>query len=183
MKKVIIFAGANGSGKTTLASTIVEPSMSFINADEIKRREKITSIEAGKQALCSIDKNIEERISFAFETTMSGLLLLRRFKQLKKRRYSITVYYLFAYPVALLDERIKERLKKGGHRVEYADIIRRYYRSAKNFWNVYKKFADVWVIVLNNEYQYKNIVVGNKNKFDIIDEREFYKFKEVVNHA
>lgn len=63
MPKVLIFAGANGSGKTTLANVIVSPSMRFINADEIKQKERLSDLLAGKKALSEIDKCISKRIT------------------------------------------------------------------------------------------------------------------------
>ena len=117
MPKVLIFAGANGSGKTTLAATVVEPASQFINADSIRDTEGLSFIDAGKKALVTIDECILRNESFSFETTMSGLGLLKRFKRLKGKGYDITMFYLFAYPVRLLEERVKERVKKGGHEV------------------------------------------------------------------
>lgn len=138
MAKVLIFAGANGSGKTTLANTVIGSAIKFINADEIKDNEKLSDLDAGKKALKEIDLSISKRIDFAFETTMSGLGLFKRVKRLKSRQYSIVIFYLFVYPVNLLVERIKERVKKGGHDVRRKDIVRRYYRSTYNFWSLYK---------------------------------------------
>lgn len=182
MAKVLIFAGANGSGKTTLASTVIGSAIKYINADEIKDKEKLSDLDAGKKALKEIDSCVSKDINFAFETTMSGLGLFKRVKRLKNRRYSIVIFYLFVYPVDLLVERIKERVKKGGHDVRHKDIVRRYYRSTYNFWNIYKNYADEWAVINNNEFQYKNIAVGNKNKFQIFDEEEYKKFKEVLRH-
>ena len=183
MAKVLIFAGANGSGKTTLANTVVEKGARFINADEIKDRENLSYIDAGKKALNEIDRSCEDNATFSFETTMSGVGLLKRLKRLKNKGYTIVMFYLFAYPLKLLSDRITERVKKGGHFVEYKDIERRYYRSVRNFWNVYKGYADEWAIINNNEFQYKNIAVGNKETFQVIDENEFGKFREVLDHA
>jgi predicted ABC-type ATPase len=181
--KVYIFAGANGSGKTTLAKSLLQKGTAYINADEIKKSLGIPSLDAGRQALLAIDRHIEQKRAFAFETTMSGLTLRNRFKALKARKYDITIYYLFAYPIDLLEERIKERVKKGGHTVDYKDIVRRYYRSTTNFWEIYKKYADTWIIVLNNEHQYKNIASGNKQRFYTLDETEFAQFTEVIRHG
>jgi len=157
--------------------------MRFVNADEIKVKEKLSSVAAGKKALLSIDELISKKTSFSFETTMSGLGLRKRFYQLKKNNYEIVILYLFAYPTELFIERIIERVKKGGHLVEDNDVIRRYYRSLLNFWNIYKNYADEWAIVNNNEFQYKNIVVGNNNIINIIDICEFEKFKEALQYA
>ena len=183
MPEVLIFAGANGSGKTTIANSVLKPNQRFINADAIKDRRNLSYIEAGKKALLMIDKAISQKINFSFETTMSGLGLLKRFKELKNRGYNITILYLFVYPVELLVERIKERVRKGGHRVEDEDIVRRYYRSVRNFWKIYRFYANKWVILNNNEFEYEEVAIGSGKDFYIIDDFEFKMFKEVVKNA
>lgn len=183
MPNVLIFAGANGTGKTTLANNTIIASMPFINADDIKKKDKLSDIDAGKKALFEIDSCISKHINFSFETTMSGLGLLKRFNRLQKEKYSISVFYLFAYPIKLLSERIKERIKKGGHEVAEIDIVRRYYRSVKHFWETYKKYSEQWIIIHNNEFQYKHIAIGTQNTFQIIDDTEFNRFMEVLHDA
>lgn len=183
MPKVLIFAGANGTGKTTLANNTITAQMPFINADEIKLKEKLSDIDAGKKALFEIDSCITKHINFSFETTMSGLGIMKRFIHLKKEKYTIIIFYLFAYPVELLTERIKERIKKGGHEVLQRDIVRRYYRSVIHFWKDYKAYADEWIIMHNNEFRYKNIVVGKKNSFNVIDNLEHKRFMEILEYA
>jgi predicted ABC-type ATPase len=183
MPKVIVFAGANGSGKSTLAATLLERGLPFINADEIKKREKLSFIDAGNAALERIDSRIFQRKDFAFETTMSGLGLLRRFQALKKQRCEIIIYYLFAQPVELLIERVAERVKKGGHAVSREDIIRRYYRSLANFWFTYKSFAGEWFVNDNNDRDCRNIIIGSGNSFEVVDIARFADFKEALNYA
>lgn len=183
MPKVLIFSGANGSGKTTLANTVVSSSMPYIDADEIRVKEELSDIEASKKALLKIDSCIAKGMDFAFETTMSGLGLMRRFRHLKSKRYTIIIFYLFAYPVELLVERIKERVKKGGHIIKNEDIKRRYYRSAANFWNLYRQYASEWIIINNNEFKYKNVVVGGDDTFHIIENDEFKSFREVLEYG
>jgi len=39
-----------------------------------------------------------------------------------------------------------------------------------------------WGIVLNNEYEYKNIAMGKKESYNIVNEAEFDKFKEALRH-
>ncbi|OIO76324.1 MAG: hypothetical protein AUJ85_00700 [Elusimicrobia bacterium CG1_02_37_114] len=183
MSKVLVFSGANGTGKTTLAKSILEHNIQFINADDIKKTENLSYIEAGQKSLKMIDLCISQNKDFSFETTMSGKGLLKRFEYLKKEQYRITIYYLFAYPIELLLERIKERVKKGGHFVSDIDVERRYRRSIQNFWTCYRFFADEWTIINNNELEPKNIVAGNKKELYIIDNSEFDVFKEVLRNV
>lgn len=180
MPKVLIFAGANGSGKSTLANSILESDVEFVNADDIQRKEGLSDIEAGQKALKLIDLSISRKMNFAFETTMAGLGFGNRFERLKKAKYFIITYYLFVYPKELLVERIKERLKKGGHPVPVKDVIRRYKRSMQNFWTKYRFYANEWNIIGNNELEAKTIAVGNRDAFQILDKFEFNIFKEVL---
>jgi len=182
MPEVIIFAGANGSGKTTLAQRVVKPGLLFINADQIQLEQRLSDIPAGKKALRLIDEITVRGIDFAFETTMAGVGLLKRMERLERKKYHITIYYLFVYPVELLVERIKERVKKGGHEVAEEDIRRRYGRSAYNFWNTYRLFADSWVVFNNALFQYKEIAVGSKGHYEVIGQSEFEKIMEVIRY-
>ena len=106
----------------------------------------------------------------------------RVLENLKKEKYNVTIFYLFAYPIELLIERIKERAKKGGHMVSDEDVIRRYYRSACNFWNKYRFYASEWTIINNNQLDSEGIAVGSNGNFNIINDAEFSIFKEAVNH-
>jgi len=183
MSKVLIFAGANGSGKTTFANSILKPGIQFINADDIKKEKGLSYLEAGKESLRLIDMAISKRIEFSFETTMAGIGLYKRFERLKKEKYNIAIFYLFAYPVDLLLERIRERVKKGGHMVADEDVIRRYHRSVYNFWNKYRFYASKWNIMNNNQLESEMIAVGSNGNFNVINDAEFNIFKEAVNHG
>ena len=183
MSRALIFSGANGSGKTTFSNSILEPGFVFINADDVKKKKDLSYLEAGKESLRLIDMAISKRMEFSFETTMAGIGLYKRFERLKKEKYNITIFYLFAYPIDLLLERIKERVKKGGHMVSDEDVIRRYYRSAFNFWNKYRFHASEWAIINNNQLDSESIAVGSNGSFNIMNDLEFSIFKETVSHG
>lgn len=183
MPKVMIFAGANGTGKTTLANSVLGKDIIYINADEIRRKERKSSMQAGRKAIESIAGFIRGEKDFAFETTMSGLTLNYTFALLEKHRYYIVVFYLFVYPRELLIERVRERIKKGGHPVAIDDILRRYYRSADNFWNRYRHNTHEWVVINNSESSYHDIAVGKRQQVQIKDKGEYDIFQEVVSYA
>lgn len=183
MPKVLIFAGANGSGKTTLANSILAPGMRFVNADDIQREEKLSDFEAGKKALRLVDFCISRGVNFAFETTMAGLGLQKKFERLRRAKYLVEIFYLFVYPVDLLIERIKERTKKGGHPVREEDVVRRYSRSMKNFWAKYRTYADSWTIINNNEIEARNLIVGSNKNYEVLNNSDFMIFKGVIENA
>lgn len=83
LPEIIVFAGPNGSGKSTITklAKIIEP---YINADDIKKTNYCTDIEAAQIAEKMREHAIEENKSFTFETVMStdrNLKLLQRAKE------------------------------------------------------------------------------------------------------
>lgn len=66
MPEVIVFAGPNGSGKSTitrLSKTIGD----YINADEIKRVNLCSDIDAALKAEEMREKAVQEKRDFTFE--------------------------------------------------------------------------------------------------------------------
>ena len=134
-KSLFIIAGANGSGKTTLAKELLkEYSLDFINADEIARAinpDDLHSvrIQAGKEVFKKLNEMLSQDKSFALETTLSGNFLVKVLKQAKIQGYNTALVYSFVDNPDICIERIKVRVRTGGHHVPDEDVIRRYYRS------------------------------------------------------
>ncbi|WP_448530579.1 hypothetical protein [Raineya sp.] len=82
-------------------------------------------------------------------------------------------------------QRIKIRVMLGGHFVSDEDVIRRYYRSKSNFWNIYKNLADEWVIIYNSaDKEPQKVVIGTKENFVVELENLFNNFlKDLENES
>lgn len=67
---VLVFAGPNGSGRSTVTKgfNIIGE---YINADEIKKKEKCTDLEAAVIATSLRENAIRNRMDFTFETVLS----------------------------------------------------------------------------------------------------------------
>jgi predicted ABC-type ATPase len=81
MPQLYIIAGPNGAGKTTAAFTLLPELLGikeFVNADEIARgispfNVEAVAIQAGKIMLTRIDELLTNKISFAYETTLTTI--------------------------------------------------------------------------------------------------------------
>ncbi len=84
-KKIVIIAGPNGAGKTTFAREFLPDEgdcPAFVNADLIAAgispfQPEAAAFRAGRLMLQEITRNASHGISFALETTLSGLTYVR----------------------------------------------------------------------------------------------------------
>lgn len=127
----------------------------FINADLIAGglsplNPQLAAIAAGRLVLQEIDRYVEARSDFAFESTLSGRSHLTKFQHLKEAEYLIEIVYLRLVSSELACQRVAARVKQGGHPVAPEDIKRRFRRSWLNFENLYKPLADAWAVYENS---------------------------------
>jgi predicted ABC-type ATPase len=98
-----------------------------------------------------LDRLVEAKVDFAFETTLSGLRYAKRIQDWKVHGYSIGMVYLRLPSPQLALSRVAARVKQGGHTVARSDVLRRYKRGWANFLEVYRPLADHWAIYDNSE--------------------------------
>jgi len=162
MPDIFIIARCNGAGKTTAAYTLlpdVFKTVEFVNADEIARglspfNPTGVAFQAGRIMLERIDQLIADKISFSFETTLSGLAYLKLIKKAKATGFNITLFFVYLNSVALAKERVAIRVSKGGHSIPPDVIERRYYKGLKNL-SSYSFLADKWFVYNNSGSNYE----------------------------
>jgi predicted ABC-type ATPase len=157
-KTCFIVAGPNGAGKTTFAATYLPCEarcFNFINADLIAAgiaplRPEDAAIEAGRILLRKMNEFVAARVTFGFESTLSGTGYANRLRKMKQNGYRIVIFYLKVPSPELSVARVRERVTEGGHNVPEKDIRRRFNKSWANFWELYRPLADKWVIFDNS---------------------------------
>jgi len=183
-KEIIIISGPNGSGKTTISPYLLRDRYEireYVNADAIALGLSAfdpdkAAFEAGRIMLKRLDFLAKQKVSFAFETTLSSRSYARWIKDLRKDGYKIHLLYLWLQSPELALERVKERVRLGGHNVEKEIIYRRYYNGIKNFFELYQQLANTWAVYDNsNSYQAELIAIGSQSIVDNINNSELWE--------
>ena len=170
MPNLYIIAGCNGAGKTTASMTILPEILDceeFVNADEIARGlspfhpEKV-AFEAGRIMLNRMNHLLEKGEDFAFETTLSAKIFVNFIQRAHEKDYHVTLVFFWLNNIKLAQQRVKERVKRGGHNIEKEVIERSYYAGLKNLKELYTPICDDWMI-FDNSKNTALIAQGNFN--------------------
>ena len=168
MPKCVIIAGPNGAGKTTFAREFLPREaqvLRFLNADLIAAglsplRPELAARAAARIFLQELDHLATNRENFAFETTLSGLSYAHRMRSWKSAGYALEIVYLRLGSPLLALRRIASRVRQGGHSVPAEDVLRRFDRSWKNFFQIYRVLADRWEVYDNSGREPQLIEAG-----------------------
>ncbi len=152
-----IIAAPNGAGKTTFALEYLPRTVDcqiFVNADLIAAgfaplAPEGRTVTASRMFLDEIEKNIQARRNFGFETTLSGLAYRQLIKRLQSEGWRVELIYLALPSAEMAKRRVAERVRHGGHDIASEDIERRYFRSLDNFLGEYVFLADRAVCYCN----------------------------------
>ncbi len=156
--KIVIIAGPNGAGKTTFARAFLPQEAQcprFINADLIAAglspfAPEAAAIKAGRLMLQEIESCVAQRESFAFETTLAGLVYLRRIEEWRQCGYHVSLFFLSLPSADMAVARVAERVRQGGHDIPEPVIRRRFLAGRENFERHYRAAVDAWALYDNS---------------------------------
>lgn len=152
MPDVIVIAGPNGAGKSTLAPALLRDTLGileYVNADTIAEglsafAPEDASFDAGRVMLGRLHDLASDGKDFAFETTLASRFYSQWLQQLKTQGYRVSLIFLWLESADLAVERVKERVRMGGHNIPEETIRRRYDRGLKNLFELYLPVVDDW---------------------------------------
>lgn len=188
--KLHIIAGPNGAGKTTFAREFL-PSyadcLEFVNADLLAQGlspfdPESAAIKAGRLMLDRINELSNKRVTFGFETTLSGRTYINLIKRLQAEGYSVKLYFLWLQSVEAAVARVAERVSQGGHNIPEATIRRRYKAGLRNFFSSYERMVDEWAI-FDSSAGALDVVAQKIGGMVSITERDIYERMKEAGHG
>jgi len=174
-----VIAGPNGAGKTTFAREFLPryaDCKNFLNADLIAQgvspfSAQAAAFHAGRLMLDEIKLQARRGLDFGFETTLSGRTHLRLVQGLKKRGYALHLFFLWVPTAELALSRVRSRVERGGHDMP-GDVVRRCFeRSMRNFFLLYRRLADSWILFDNSGDVPNMIALERQGKLRIMQKK------------
>ncbi len=150
---ILVLAGVNGAGKSSVGGAILRAQgLTWYNADAFAR-EYMARSGAGRDAAdaeawaygrARLEAAITEGTSFAFETTLGGNTITRLLGE-AARTHDVVMIYCGLASVELHIDRVRLRVRHGGHDIADALIRRRWDSSRRNLIALLPRLAQLQV--------------------------------------
>jgi len=188
MPKLYILSGCNGSGKTTASYTLLPEMLEcteFVNSDEFAKsfspfNPSEASIVASRFMLMRIEYLLSRKEDFSIETTLATRSLVGIINTAKAAGYSITLLYFWLSSPELAIQRVRDRVKAGGHNIPENVIRRRYFMGLQYFFETYMPLSDRWVLADNSTSPFKVVAEGSSKGTFIKDEEKYKTIRRIV---
>ncbi|HBR52629.1 MAG TPA: ZTL protein [Nitrospira sp.] len=142
LPRIHVLAGVNGAGKSSIGGAAIrQHGGKYFNPDEAARtlREKDPTLPqtdvnsaAWRLGLRLLNRAIERRLDFAFETTLGGNTITGLLVKAAEQGIEVYVWYVGLSSPELHIARVQARVSRGGHDIPAHDIHQRYEHSRLN---------------------------------------------------
>ncbi|HAA33387.1 MAG TPA: Zeta toxin family protein [Cyanobacteria bacterium UBA8553] len=181
---LIVIAGPNGAGKSTAAPALLQGTLGvteFVNADAIAQglsafQPETVAFRAGRIMLERLRQLANQRVNFAFETTLATRSFAPWIANLRQNGYLFHLVFLWLPNPELAIERVRQRVRMGGHDVPEETISRRYHAGIRNFFHLYRPLTDTWRFYDNSDTANPRLIAaGRGNVEEIINDAETWE--------
>ncbi len=190
MKLYTIIGGVNGVGKSSLSGVLSAENLDLgiiIDTDKMTAELGGDRISGGKKAIEKIDSCLEKGVNFTQETTLSGARTLKTIQRARDLDYTIRLYYIGINTADESIERIKNRVRKGGHNIADDDVERRFEKRFEDLIKILPYCNEVRFYDNENGFvyvaEYRNgslIIKGDYTPEWIIELKEYMDMGETI---
>jgi len=183
----LVVGGPNGAGKSTFATEYLkEREQRYLSADHIASEinpdaPETAKIQAGKAFFRELRQSMKARQSVVVESTLAGRGMGRMLERFREAGYTVRIAFLFLDTPEMCVWRVKERVQQGGHDVPREDVVRRFHRSIRNFWSMYRHNVDRWYLFYNAGEQFQEVAFGEEENHTVVSEALFDIFRQHVS--
>jgi predicted ABC-type ATPase len=137
--RIYVLAGVNGAGKSSIGGAMLERAgVEFFNPDKVARQfqsmypgisQQDANSVAWQQGRRLLERAIDERRDFAFETTLGGNTIPGLLKKAATSGIEVRIWYVGLETAELHIARVQSRVAMGGHGIPESKIRERYVQS------------------------------------------------------
>jgi len=152
---IYVLAGTNGAGKSSLAgATFLHAGVEYFNPDQAARlirarNPRASQTEANAAAWAEgkrlLEHAIDERLTFAFETTLGGRTMTALLERALAGHLEVRIWYVGLNSPELHLARVKARVARGGHDIPAEQIRARYDASRLNLIRLLPRLTELRV--------------------------------------
>ena len=154
---IFVLAGCNGAGKSSIGGAALrragadwfEPECGGTE-DRGRQQEPISATDAGEVNAAAwnegrrlLERAIDEKLDFAFETTLGGRTIAELLDRAAANGIAINVWFVGLESVDLHLDRVRRRAAKGGHDIPEAKVRERFRRSRENLIRLLPRIARI----------------------------------------
>lgn len=153
--RLYVLAGVNGAGKSSIGGAMFRASgTDYFNPDEAARKliaanPGLDQVKANASAWHEgrrlLERAIQERKDFAFETTLGGSTMPRLLIEAASQGSEVRIWYVGLASPDLHIERVRNRVRAGGHDIPESSIRRRWRHSRLNLVALLPHLAELRV--------------------------------------
>lgn len=151
--QIYVLAGANGAGKSSVAgAAFLKEGAEYFNPDEatqhiLSANPEFSLAEANgaawNQGRRLLERAIDEKLNFAFETTLGGRTITTLLEKALSQGIEVRIWFVGLKGEDLHIRRVRSRVEHGGHDIPEDRIRQRYRASRINLIRLLPKLTEL----------------------------------------